>query len=269
MELVNTWQFNNYIGTATQAAINAGGIINGWTITSEPTIGQVITTGTPEQVFYQMYRQTQKPTAGLTGSVSQEWAATGSNLSSSLAWSYGKQANTANIVSANIVGNATTYPVFGAQPAANSSITGNQAVSYPRNTTTTFTLTVTTADAKTEQASAVMSFYHKRYAGFDQNALVSDLPANSDILAASFQDNNGGTVPLTLTIAQQGSDKHFFYVTTSPVSSVTLNGFPSTAAFNLNTPVSVTNAIGGIFTYYVTVSKNAFGSVGATTLIFN
>jgi len=211
--------------------------------------------------------QTQNPTATLSGGYSYERHASGT-FSVSLSWSAGRQAagtgvNATNPLSSIVV--AGTSQTF-SQPSSGSSVSGSQStgtMSY--NTNYTFYNTVTTTDSKTAVASTSFGAYDKRYLGWS----ATTTPTSAEILAAVYQDNSGNNSSLTNTLAQLGSDKHLFFVTTSTVSSVSVNGFPSTAAFSLNNSISFTNASGGTFTGYYTVSNNAFGSTSTNTVIFN
>ena len=211
--------------------------------------------------------QTQSPTASLSGGYSYERHASGT-FSVSLSWSAGRQAagtgvNATNTLSSIVV--AGTSQTF-TQPSAGSSVSGSQSTGTMNyNTNYTFYNTVTTTDSKTAVASTSFGAYDKRYLGWS----ATTTPTSAEILAAVYQDNSGNNSSLTNTLAQLGSDKHLFFVTTSTVSSVTVNGFPSTAAFSLNNSISFTNASGGTFTGYYTVSNNAFGSTSTNTVIFN
>jgi len=215
--------------------------------------------------------QTQNPYGNLTGGISQERLATGTDLSEILTWSAGRyagnvtQAATANISTINISGYSQSYNQSFTNPTAGSSTSGSQVVSYPRNITSTFTNTITTTDGKTVTYTTSNTFYDKRYIGF----AAGPIPTDMEILSAIYQDNNGGTTSFTTTLAQLLNDKYLFYANTSTVTTVTVNGFPSTAAFSLNNSRSFTNASGGTTTYYVTVSNNALGSVGTTNLTVN
>lgn len=121
----------------------------------------------------------------------------------------------------------------------------------------------------TATSSMVYTIFDKGYAGYDANALVSGIPAQADVLAATLQDNSGGATINTQATAQQGSDKFYFFVTTTIRSHVLVNGTPSDAAFNFNLPITFINARGGTFNGYAHVSKFAGGSTGAVTYVFN
>jgi len=215
---------------------------------------------------YYVQIQTQNPTASLSGGYSYERHASGT-FTVSLSWSAGRQAagtgvNATNPLSSIVV--AGTSESF-SQPSAGSSVSGTQSVTVTYNSNTTYNNVVTTTDSKTATASTSFTVYDKRYLGW----AATSTPSNAEILAAVYQDNSGNSSSLTNTLAQLGSDKYLFFVTTSTVTSVSVNGFPSTSAFTLNTSKSFTNASGGAFSGYITVSNNAFGSTSTNTVSFN
>jgi len=210
--------------------------------------------------------QTQNPTATLTGGFSQEIVASGAALSYTLNWGAGRlsatstQGATNPIATIVVAGTGQTFT----QPSAGSTVTGTQGVSVTRNTNTTYSNVVTTTDSKTATATTIFSFYNKRYLGFS----ATTTPTQAEILAALYQDNSGGATSLSYTIPQQGSAKYLFYVNTSTVTSVTVNGFPSTSAFSLNNSITFTNASGGTYNGYYTVSNNQIGNLSATAVTF-
>ena len=209
----------------------------------------------------------QNPTASLSGGFAQERLATGANLTYTLNWGAGRQGAGTNILatatlsSIVVAGNSESFT----QPSAPGSVSGTQSVSIARNTTTSFTNSVTATDGKSASAGTSFTFYDKRYLGWS----TSTTPTNDEILAAVYQDNSGGSTGLTQTLAQVGTAKYLFFANTSNVSGVVVNGFPSTAAFSLNGSITVNNASGGTNTYHITVSNNPIGNVGATTVTFN
>jgi hypothetical protein len=210
--------------------------------------------------------QTQNPTATLTGGFAQEVVASGAALSYTLNWGAGRLSATSTQAATNplativVAGTGQTFT----QPSAGSTVTGTKGVSVTRNTTTTYSNVVTTTDSKTATATTTFSFYNKRYLGFS----ATTTPTQAEILAALYQDNSGGTTSLSYTIPQQGSAKYLFYVNTSTVTSVTVNGFPSTSAFSLNNSITFTNASGGTYNGYYTVSNNQIGNLSATAVTF-
>ena len=246
----------------------------GFTVTGTPTVGQVITGGSYEDIIRQLFNPSQVPTAGLTGGVVQERVAAGADLSYSLNYSYGRQASTLPIktdgTGAVLTGASQSYNVYTTAPGAPGSVSGTQAVTVPRNVSNTFTLTVRSTD-RTQTATTSFSFYDKRYLGFATAALQGDgTPTDADTRSAVFQDNSGATTTISsYVIATQPSDRYLYFVTTSPVSSVTINGTPSTDTFNLNITRTFVNASGGSRSYYFTVSKNPFGATGSTTVTIN
>jgi len=250
---------------------SAAEIIPAGPISTLPTVGfNPGTNISPGQWIQAVFYQTTPPTATLTGGVSQERLPTGANLSYSLNWTYGRAATTNTIASAVITGASQTYPIFGAQPAAPGTISGSQSVNVPRNTTSTFTNTVVTTDGKSIAPTTSFSFYDRRYAGFATSALQGDgTPTDANIIAAQFKDNNGANILITTTLAQQPSDRYMFVATTSPINNININGFPQNAAFNLNISRVFINTVGGSQTYYISVSKNPFGSISTSAVITN
>ena len=209
----------------------------------------------------------QNPTASLSGGFAQERIATGANLSYTLNWGAGRQGAATNILATATLASvvvAGTNETF-TQPSAPGSVSGTQAVSIARNTTTVFSNIVTTSDGKSASANTTFSFYDKRYLGWSSTTT----PTNEEILSAVYQDNSGGSTSLTETLAQISTPKYLFYANTSSVTGVIVNGFPSTAAFSLNNSATVNNASGGTTTYHITVSNNPIGNVGSTTITFN
>jgi len=210
--------------------------------------------------------QTQAPMASISGGYFYERHAIGT-FTASLGWSAGRQAAGTNILATNplssiiVAGTSQTF----SQPAAGSSVSGSQSVTVTYNSNTTFTDTVKTTDGKSAIGYTYFSVYDKRFVGW----AATSTPTNSEILAAVYQDNYGGTVPLSTVLAQLGSDKYLFIVNTATINTIAINGFPSTAAFTLDSSKTFTNASGGTFTGYISVSINPFGSVGTTTLNVN
>ncbi len=99
--------------------------------------------------------------------------------------------------------------------------------------------------------------FQKRYWGFVNSATPSD----ADILALT-QDGNGTNIGLSLTNITPTGSQYLIYVrpNSGSVSSITVNGFPSTAAFTTTTR-SFTNAQGYSSSYQIIVSNNAQTSI--------
>lgn len=243
------------------------------TVLQQPAVNTVIPAGSSlDYILKALFAPPQNPTASLTylssSSYLYERVAAGSNLSITANWSGGRVAGTSTLASIVVNGVSQTF----SQPAVGSSASGTVSLSFARNTSVSFQNVVTTTDAPPKSATATFTAncYDRRYAGFDANALVSGVPAQSDVLAATYQDNSGTSISLSQSTAQQGSNKYYFYITKGTVSSVTINGIPATAAFNLNIPITFTNASGGTYSGYANVSVNAFGAnTGGNTIVFN
>jgi len=211
--------------------------------------------------------QTQAPTSTLTGGFSYERQPTG-NYTVTLDWTAGRQSATP---SASATATLFTIVVDGvsqtfAQPAAGASVSGTKSVTFAKNTNITYANSVTTSDGKSAVSYTSFTVYDKRYIGW----AASPTPTDIEILFAVNSDNNGGTVPYSATFPQlSGGALYLFYANTATVSSVSVNGFPSTDAFNLNVSRSFVNGVGGTTTYLVTTSKNAIGATSSTSLTIN
>lgn len=215
--------------------------------------------------------QTQSPTASLSGGYSYERHAAGT-FSVTLNWGAGRQATTSTQGATNpfkayplgivVAGVAQPY----SQPLPGATVTGTQSVTVTYNSNTTYTNTVTTTDSKTASASTSFGAYDKRYLGWS----ATNTPTSVEILAAVYQDNSGGNPSMAPpALAQLGSAKYLFIINTAAITSVNINGSPSTAAFSLNNSISFTNSNGGTFSGYYTVSNTPGGNSGTTTVITN
>ena len=211
--------------------------------------------------------QTQNPTSSLSGGYAYERHASGT-FSVTLNWSGGRIAAGVGVGATNplsYIHVALVNQTF-TQPSPGSSASGTQSTGTMNyNTYYTFYDSVKTTDNKYAVSTTSFSAYDKRYLGWS----ATSTPTSVEILAAIYQDNSGNNSSLTQTLAQLGSDKYLFFVTTSTVSSVNVNGFPSTAAFSLNNSVTFTNGVGGTFSGYYTISNSAFGSTSSNIVIFN
>jgi hypothetical protein len=211
-------------------------------------------------------KQTQNPTAIINPSISYERQPSGTFVLQ-FDWNVGRQAATStqratdSILTVSVDG---TNRIF-TQPAVGASYNGSTNLTLTYNTNKTVNLLVTTKDFKTATDAATVTVYDKRYIGW----ATTTTPSDAEIRAAINQDNNGGTVAYSATLAQLGSARYLFYANTVTCTSVTVNGFPSTSAFTLNASRTFTNAGGGVTTYYVTTSNNAIGATSTTALIVN
>jgi len=237
-----------------------GGQITGFTVSSIPTIGQVITTGTPDNVIKQMFAQTQAPTAGLSGGTVYELRTT--SVTHNLNWSYGRQAATATIATAAITPGPLN--VFTTQPAQSGSVSGTQSVTSAANVDKTYTLTVTTSDSKTATASTTDSFLPNVYWG----RTASSSPSSATIIGtAGGGANLQNSKSRTFNVTASGSNFIYFAYPSSlgALTSITIGGFESIGVFTAST-VSVTNASSYVQNYTVYVSNNTF-SGDANTII--
>jgi len=262
-QLVTGKQFNDYIGTATQAAITAGGTVNGWTVSSVPSVGQVVTTGTPQEVFYQLFKQTQVPTASLTGGTTLRLSTT--NYSGTLNYSYGRQIATEPIASAVITPGSLN--VYSTQPAQPGTVSGTQAVSVPANTNTTYTLTVTTSDSKTATATSTYTWLPDRFWGRS----ASQTPNNSIVTAFAGGGNDlvGTKDKSGFTITASGSNYVYYAYPASKgdLTFISVGGFSSFGAFTKSV-VSITNINGVVDNYNVYTSNNTFSSTTPSIIVY-
>jgi len=186
------------------------------------------------------------------------------NTPVTLSWSAGRAAETAAIT-AIVVHNQN---VFTTSPAPGASVNGTISTTAVNNQNNSYTMSVKTADNKTQTASASVSFQWKRYYGF--MSLGDDgsgmMPGNAQIL--SLANELSGSAAMTKSVTPSGSQK---LVIAFPVSwgggaRVTVGVNDSTGAFDKRT-MSITNAIGGVTNYTVYVQKD--NTAGALTFSVN
>lgn len=256
------------------------GTITSFTIVTLPIVNQFIAGGTINQTLQQIYNRAVPPTYTVptatfvgtpsVGSYERGTTFSGSQITLSfnfiqndggtaISESYLKNGSSVTSPANLTLSSNTTFQVmvsYGQGPIKNDSH-GNP---YP-----TGRISAGTANSPV----VTYSIFDKGYAGYATNTLVSGKPITSDILGFPITDNSGGSSINTQNTAQQGSDKYYCFITTTTRSTVTVNGTPSTAAFNMNLPITFTNASGGTFSGYAHVSKNPGGSTGAVTYVFN
>ena len=252
--------------TAIDTTTRFGGVASLYKVYRDSSTLAAATKIVRDSLSYYVKLQTQNPTATLTGGFNYQRQPSGS-ATQPVAWTAGRLAATPSAAPTDTL---STIVVGGisqtfTQPSAGSSTSGSQDVTFTLNTNATFSNIVTTGDGKTATASTSFTVYDKRYAGW----AATTTPTRAEILAAIGQDNNGGTVPYSLTFPQLGTAAYLFYANTAQVTSVTINGFPSTSAFTLNVSRSFTNSVNGVTTYYVTTSNNAIGATSTTALTVN
>ncbi len=234
----------NRVYTATEVNLKLSALnptVTGFTVTSLPSIGQVIPTGTVDETFAALFQQSQPPTASLTGGTTYELASAGTRAVT-LNYSYGKQTGTKNIQTVspdwvNINGNESgiTQSTNGAS--------GSFTRIINNNTSFTFTLTVKTVDNKTATSSTTFSFSPRRYWGRASGAA----PTEAEILAVS-----GGGSALsnsktgTFVITGSGSNYPFFAYPSSLGTLTSIkdaNGLEAFTSYNTGV-ISLTNASG-------------------------
>lgn len=237
--------------------INANTTIIGFTVTSLPTIGQVVTTGTPANVLQQLYQQEQAlPNASISGGNTYELTSA-STANGVLSYSYSKNTGNTNFASATINGSSTGV-TFNANGAS-----GTYSATWNTNTTTTYTLSVTTVGGKNKTAITTVSYLPLRYYGYS----AGPVPTNSEILAAagggsSLTNSKAGT----FTVTPSGSKYPFVaYVSTSgDLSSISIGGAPYSWTKNV---ISVTNV--NSYTQNYNVYVDPVPTSGALTFTTN
>ena len=253
--------------TAIDTTTRFGGVASLYKVYKDSLVLATSTTVVRDSLSYYLKLQTQNPTASITGGFDYQRLPSGSNLSVKVYWTIGRAAATSvALATANISSVFVDFTSRGfTNPAAGATYSDSTTLSIPRNTNKNILFNVLTSDSKSAASSTQVNVYDKRYIGWATTATPSD----AEILAAINQDNSGGTVAYSTTLAQLGSARYLFYANTAQCSSITVNGFLSTSAFALNVSRSFTNSDGGVATYYVTTSNNAIGATSTTTLTVN
>lgn len=236
-------------------------IITGGTILALPTVGQTISTGSPDNVWNQMYRPPLAPTAALSGGSQSEYTIT--NKTHNLAWSYGRQATTATISTAVI--NPGSFNLFGSQPTQPGTISGSQSVTTTANTNTIYTITVTASAAPTTATASTADTWAP---GIYYGRASTTTPTSTEILAVAGGlkvISTGHAFPSGVTVVASGSN-HPFIAINSTQGTITVikdvNGFDVTSSFPV-TNVSVINVNGytatyNVYTFVTATSSNYF-----------
>lgn len=230
-------------------------------ITGLPTVG--LNPGTNdlakwiEAVFYPSLG----PTASLTANPSgvKEMGPAGSTPVT-LTWTAGRAAETEAITAITVNG----QNVFTTSPAAGSSVNGTLSATATNNQANSYSMTVKTADNKTQTASASVSFQWKRYYGFlslgDDGS--GQMPTNAQILTLQNEFGTAAAVS-NKSVSPTGSQKLVIaYPSTWGGTKITVGVNDSTGAFD-KTSMSFTNASGGVTTYTIFVQKD--NTAGALT----
>lgn len=238
-----------------------GGTIPGGPITSIPVLAFNPGTGLSASAWIiAAFYASQAPTSALTGGTVYEL--TVSNKTHNLNWSYGRQSATATIASAVI--NPGTFNVFGSQPTQPGTISGIQSVTTTANTNTTYSLLVTTSDAKTATATTTDTFLPNYYYGRS----ATTTPNTATILTVAGGGNNlSASRGQTFIVTASGNNYIYFAYpsTEGALTSLTVGGFQSLSAFTQST-VSLTNASGFTQNYFLYVSNNTFSATTPTII---
>lgn len=205
----------------------AGASLAGGTITSSPSVGD---TWTDLQSFANLWQKSNPPTGSINGGTTYELTSS-STQTANINYSYGKQAGTQNITAVTI--NGTSIGTVNANGGS-----GTISETFSTNTTSSYTLVITTADGKTATYTTTFNYSPIRYYGYS----AGPVPTNAEILAAagggsSLTSSKSGT----FTVTPSGSKYPFVaYVSTSgDLSSISIGGAPY--SWNKNV-ISVTNA---------------------------
>jgi hypothetical protein len=260
----NIFQGNQWYGLVTTQQLNAAiaaatPTVTGFTITSLPTIGQVITTGSLNSTFQQLYQQSQPPTASLTGGTTLR-ISSAATTSANLTYTYGKQTGTQNIASATIGGSTAGIT----QNANGASGTYTAAVPTNAFTSTTYTLTVTTVDSKTATSSQTFTVQNDRY-WFRSASATPD--ATTITQAAGGGSGLSGSRAGTFVITASGTNYPGFAYP-SRLGTLTsikdANNVEVISGYNTGT-ISLTNAAGYTEIYRYYINQNA--TAGSTTMV--
>lgn len=224
-----------------------------------------INPGTNELVAFlnAVFYPSQIPTAGLNGGLTFEMSNPAIPALVNINWSYGRQGATEPISSAVI--NQGVGSVFTTQPNAGASVGGTVPVSVTPNNNTTYTITVTTTDGKTNSASTTVNWLPRISWGRTTNVAAT---------ALDIQNATGGNYKLsttkagTYTITASGSNRVFiaYPANLGDLTSINIGGLESLGAF-VKTVVTFNTVNGYTQDYNVYTSGNETG--GNVTAIAN
>lgn len=208
-----------------------------------------------EAVFYPSLG----PSASLTSNPSgtKEMGAAG-NTPVTLNWTAGRAKETAEITSINVEG----QEVFSSSPAPGGTVTGTVNVSVSvagnGNQSSSFKLTVKTADNKTAEATASLSFQWKRYYGFATGGEDGESFAPNDAQILSLAHNEFGSSAAVSNKAASPSGRQklvIAYPSSWGGSKIVVGILDSTGAFERTTR-SFRNAAGGVIDYVIYVQRD-------------
>lgn len=238
--------------------LSGGALIAGGAITSIPSVGFNPGTGlTSDEFIINTFYQSQVPTATLTGGQTLEFRSA-QTMNYTLNWTAGRQGATDSIASVVVNG----IPQSFSQPAAGSTVSGTQAVSFPANTDITYSIVVTTTDGKSSTSTTKFSFLPERYFGWISDTTGigsasfddSKITALSNELSASKVKGGNGTWNTGNPTGTQFY-VYAYYATAGELSHFDMNGFPSLEAMNHVTR-NFTNALGFTGQWIIYWNKN-------------
>ena len=124
------------------------------------------------------------------------------------------------------------------------------------------------AGTVTSSAIAYTPFYN-RYYGF----VSSRTPSDAEVQALTQDHTNAKTLTVTLTNPDVSTPMYICYRYSSllgALTSVTVNGFPSTASFDYTVTGPFVNAQSYSSNYYLVIGKNKVDNSGlpTTTIVF-
>jgi len=208
----------------------------------------------------QLLFPTQNPNSSLTGTYNGTTATSltiektsASTIPIKLNWTAGRLDFTDSIVSIVVNGQTKVFT----QPAAGSSVSGNQTDNITTNVHSTISNVVTTSDNKTSSSFVSINFETKWYYGFVDPSITT--PSDADIIGLAGQalttnrtQNNGNGSDI---VVPNSTNRRFVIVQDatldpSSINQIFVGGLNSTGAFTKTTR-NFTNASG--FTYQVNV----------------
>lgn len=213
---------------------------------SNISVGDFIT-----NTFY----KSQLPTATLTGGVNLEFRSA-QTMNYTLNWSAGRQRATVLIASVFVNGISQSF----SQPDTSSSISGTQAVSFPVNTSITYSNVVTTTDSKTATASTTFSFLPQRYFGWinvSDTAGIGTFGYNDSKITALSQELSSSNVKSWNTGNPTGTQIYVYayYYTAGALNNFYFNNFQTLASMNY-AQRNFTNALGFVGQWIIYWNKN-------------
>jgi len=255
---------NSGVGTAKSRAITIfrlGQLIGGQSIDDE-FAGKTITrddwdalAGTTFTTLEDIFFPAEPPTASQT--LTAFGSTSGANRTieirpagtepATINWTAGRQPSTGLITSITAGGVSQTF----SQPPQGVTENGTQGITLTNNTNTTVNLTVVSESGNATDNISI-TWLSKRYWGVDADGVLSD----AELIAGNGELS--GSRAKSFTVNPTNDFVYFAYPQSlGALTSITVNGFESLAAFTQST-FSHTNASGGVVNYFLYVSNNQF-----------